>query len=523
MHKRRGKIWVGMAVACALACVPATAVASPTQFSIIQDDAVLLGESQHLPDAAMRDARDLGADTIRAMVVWSRVAPDPISRKAPAGFNPYDPEDPNYRWGQYDAMIERARRNGLKVILTISPTMPYWASDEPRRCPHFTGGRKSLPKACMWKPNIRQFQAFTAAVARRYGPESAEHGGNVAFYSVWNEPNLEHYLMPQLVRSKGTVYDFAARRYREMWMAGWRSVAQYDPERRDAVLFGETAAISSPIDTIYAALCLDERGKPFKGRLRALQGCKKPRRLPIGGIATHPYNSHAGGTVFTRSFSGDSLAPAYIGRLHHVMRIAEKARRIPRGRGIFITEFGFQSTPPERKFGLPLDRHAAALNEAERLFFADSRVRSFAQFELFDVPALSRERDDFDVYTTGLRFKDGNFKPAWNAWRIPITVTRLGKDLVELWGMARPASGPTMISVEAAVKGGDFFQVAAPTTNAAGYFRIRLKRRGALSLAYRLVWHNDIGERMESRVARPGPKIKYLGFAPKYAPARKKR
>jgi hypothetical protein len=512
MKARRGKIWAALAAVCTLACwLPAAAFSSPTQFSILQDDSVLLGESPHLPDAAMEEANELGVDTIRTFVTWNRVAPNPTARKMPGGFRPEDPESPGYRWGQYDALIDRARQHGMRVIITLTPGMPYWGSDQPRKCPHHIGGRKTLGKSCMWKPDVRQFGAFAAAVARRYGPSSSEHGGNVAYYAFWNEPNLEHYLYPQFQRSRGVRYDFAARRYRELWIAGWRSVALWDRARIGNVLFGDTAAISSPMDTLYAALCLDEHGKPFKGRLRALQGCKKPKRLQIGGVAVHPYNSHAAGTVFTRSFSGDSLAPAYLGRLHRLLRVAERTRRIPRGRGIFITEFGFQSAPPERKFGLSLNRHAGALNEAERLFFADSRVKSVSQFELYDVPAKTIERDDSDVYTTGLRFRDGAYKPAFNAWRLPLVVTKLGRDLVEVWGMARPANGSTTLSLEAAPRGSDLVQIAAPRTNTAGYFRIRIKRKNAERLSYRIVWRDPLGVRMESRVARAGARIRYLG------------
>jgi hypothetical protein len=490
--------------------LPAAASASPLQFSIVQDDATFLGETPHDPEMAVQEARALGADMIRIFITWNRVAPEPTSRRMPAGFRPYDPESPGYRWAPYDDIVERARRYGLRVMLSLAPAIPYWASDEPKRCPHHVGGYKSLGFYCHWKPNVKQFAAFAGAVARRYGPASASHGGAVDFYSMWNEPNLEHYLYPQLRRSRGMLYDFAARRYRELWMAGWRSVAQFDPLRRDRVLFGETAAISSPIDTLYGALCLDPNGKPFKGRVRRLQGCSKPRRLPIGGIGIHPYNSHAAGGVFTRSFTTDSLPLPYLNRLHKVMDVAVARRRIPRNRGIYVTEFGFQSTPPERTFGLSLSGQAQALNESERLFFADPRIASTAQFELIDVPTKDRERADADVYTTGLRFKDGNFKPSWQAWRMPLVVTRISKDEVEIWGQARPADGVTTVAIDGEVPGGTMEQVASATTNPAGYFRGFLKRKGAAQMGFRSLWRGPGGGRIESRVARPGKRIAYL-------------
>ena len=335
-------------ICLALACLslPAAAGASPRQLSILQDDAVLLGLTHHDPDGAMAETKALGVDMVRAFVSWRRVSPRPEERSVPEGFNVGDPQSGGYDWRIYDGFVERARRHGLRVFLTLSPAIPNWASEQPSRCPHWVGGYRNLGRSCMWRPDVRMFGQFARAAAQRYR-------GKVNLYSIWNEPNLEHYLYPQLRRTRYGVVDVAARRYRELWWEGWKSISAADPPLRKRVLFGETAAISSPTDTLFAALCLDETGRPFKGRLRALHGCTRPRKLPIGGVAHHPYNKDATGTVFSRSFTFDSLPVAYLGRLS-LLRRAERFGRIPRGRGIYLTEFGFQSNPPDRRDGLGL-------------------------------------------------------------------------------------------------------------------------------------------------------------------------
>lgn len=491
-----------------LALVPSTAGASADQFSILQDDAVLLSFTERDPDLAMAEAKGLGVDVVRTFVTWNAVVPKPHSREMPERFDPGDPDSPGYDWRYYDAFVDRARRHGLKVFLTLAPPIPYWASEEPERCPHFVGGYRNLGTSCHWKPQPRLFGQFASAVVQRYGSQSTgPYGGQVEFYSMYNEPNLEHYLYPQARISGSETVDVAAARYRRLWYEGWKAVARFDAPLSDKVLFGETSAISSPIDTLYAALCLDQDGRPFRGRLRTLQGCERPRKLPIGGFAVHPYNADASGTVFTRPHSEDSLPMAALHRLHRVGDRAARYGRIPRnGRGIYLTEFGFQTDPPDEERGLSPDRQAAAINEAERLFYADRRVKSFAQFELFDVP---EGRGSVDVYNTGLHFADGELKPSWRAFRMPLVVTRLSAGSVEVWGQVRPAVDRTEVTVAVARGRGGFAPLRRPRTNASGYFRVRVRTRNAARLRYQLRWRSPEGELHASRVAAAGKRIRY--------------
>ena len=486
--------------------LPSSAAASSRQFTILQDDANLLGLTKRDPDAAMAEAKRLGVDMVRAFVTWSFAAPSPASNTRPAGFDPGDHRS-GYDWRLYDAFVRRARRHGLKVFLTLAPPIPRWASEQPSVCPHFTGGYRNLGKSCHWKPSPRAFGQFAKAVAVRYR-RSGRFGG-VDLYSIYNEPNLEQYLYPQgrgPRAGRGPV-DLGARRYRSLWLEGWQSIATYDPSMRRKVLFGETSAISAPLDHLYAALCLNDRGRPFRGRLRRLQGCpRRPRRLPIGGFAIHPYAPGASGSVFTRAKTADSLTMAYLPRLHKLMRRAARARRIPPGRGIYVTEFGFQSRPPDFRRGLSPKAQARALNEAERLFAKDRRVRSFAQFELFDVP----EGDNSDVFNTGLRYRNGRRKPSWSAFRMPLTVSRLPRGAVEVWGQVRPARGTVRVTVTTVGRAGGPARIARPRTNSSGYFRLVVRRRGARRLRYQTRWRAPSGKLMASRVARAGPPIKYM-------------
>ena len=52
-----------------------------------QDDNLLLYSGPGTRDAALSDLASLGADTVRALVIWSRVAPSARSTHKPAGFD----------------------------------------------------------------------------------------------------------------------------------------------------------------------------------------------------------------------------------------------------------------------------------------------------------------------------------------------------------------------------------------------------------------------------------------------------
>jgi len=477
-----------LALAIALA-LPATAGASGRQLTIMQDDQVFTGWSRHDPARAMAEAKALGADAIRATLVWEYVSPRPRSGRKPEDFDVANPNSPRYLWGPYDRVVEEARRQGLKVLLNVTGAIPRWASREPRRC----RGR------CVWKPSPRVFGEFVKAVARRYR-------GRVWMYSIWNEPNLGSWLLPQTRYTRAGPVDVAGRTYRQLWMSGWRAIARHDPGRRRNVLFGETAAIAEPIPMLLAALCLDPFGRPFRGSLRRLQGCRRPRRLPIAGLAHHPYNKSATGSWRTRTRISTSLSLAYLWRARRLMRMAARRHRIPAGRGVWITEFGYQSRPPDRVHGLRLGRHARILNESERLFFADRHVRAVSQYELFD-PPLTRQ------YNTGLRFKSGRLKPAYGAFRLPLVVTRLSRNRVEVWGCLRPSRGRRRVEILARRRGGRSRVVASPLTNPAGYFRVSIRRRGASRLIWRAVRReaDAAGQDVSyhSRPATPGPRVHY--------------
>jgi hypothetical protein len=480
----------------AVLVLPQTAGAGSKQLSLLQDDAELFGDRGEDPVAAMREMRDLGVDVIRSNVLFYRVYTRPGERTKPAGFDTSNPNNSIYNWAPTDRIVNLARASGMKVLLTVTGPGPHWASEQPKRC-------KSVP--CTWKPRASEFGAFTAAVAKRYR-------GKVDWYSLYNEPNLKTWITPQTPqRTKYGSVDTAGIYYRQLWTAGNKSIAQFDPAHRGKVLFGEVAAIGEPIPTLYTALCLDPSGNAFRGRLRTLHKCpKRPAKLPIGGYAIHPYNQGGFGPPRRKTTSKTALPQQYLPRLHKLMNRAAGKKRTPGGRGIYITEFGYQTNPPDSSSTVTPGQHAQYINESDRLFFGDSRVKTVAQYQLVDV------RNEGE-YNSGLRFAGGAKKPAYDSYRMPIVITKKSSKAVEVYGQVRPARVSRTLfgtierpELQFARSGGSFSTVARPSLNSFGTFRINQRRSGAASGRWRIKWANPLtGTVSYSRVAKAAKKLAY--------------
>src|SRR3954451_24905479 len=182
---RRRRVRRIVAVAAALAALPtAPALASTNQQSIIEDEHQMLDLGPAVQARALDDAKNLGADIVRANVIWARIAPKPTSKKRPKHFNGSKPSEYSAaKWAPLDGLVAGAQARGLKVLLTPTGPVPAWAS----RCK----GSVKVRRTC--KPDPHEFGAFVRALGRRYK--------TVTMWSIRNEPNLKAWLSPQYTPS----------------------------------------------------------------------------------------------------------------------------------------------------------------------------------------------------------------------------------------------------------------------------------------------------------------------------------
>jgi hypothetical protein len=458
-------------LAAALFAVPA-AQASTSQESIIQDDAVFLNGH---PGQQLDQVKGLGATTIHSLVFWNHVAPKPNSTRRPSG----DLSNPNTyadsAWAPYDALLREAQARGFQVLLSPTGFAPKWAECR--------GGRNC-------KPNAKLYGQFVTAIARRYSGTFKDSSGNtlphVTRWSIWNEPDQQGWLNPQ---------PQAAKLYRDLVYAATAALKRTG-HGHDQVLLGETAPIgrgrsTDPTTFLLHLFCVDARGHRLHGKAARAQGCQHFKRFSgITGFAHHPYNLSATGPALRKPPGKGDITLTTMSRLTKVLRLGARGHAIRSGLPIYFTEYGIQTRPPNRRYGVPVSKQAMWLNQADWLTYKNRAVRSVSQYELFDGA-------DTSVFTTGLIFHSGQPKPSFDAYRLPVWASRKGSR-TSLWMWVRPAGGsPQAITIQHDT-GGGFNNVATVTTNSRGFASAS---ESGTSGRWRFLWTGPDGVSNSSRAA----------------------
>jgi hypothetical protein len=250
--------------------------------------------------------------------------------------------------------------------------------------------------------------------------------------------------------------------------------------------------VLGPRDFLQRWLCLDRDFRPTPDA----EGCRAFRGFDIAGYAHHPY-----GPTSRVAKHADIVSLLVIRRLGRYLDRAAAAGRLPARLPVYSTEFGLQSNPPDPTARLSLAEQASLLNEMEeRSYRVGSRLRSYAQYLLYDDPARegSTQEQIWSGFQTGLRFAGGEAKPAYHAYQFPIVVKRSGPDSVWVWGRVRPGSGVREVELQVR-RGGRFRPTGGRLkTDDAGYFEEIVVVRAPL----RFVAFDSDGRRLgTSRVA----------------------
>ena len=438
------------------------ASASRDQLMIFQDNG--LTSNPGTSGQAFSEIKALGADVVKINVVWRHVA------TSQSRTNPTSPGA--YNWHRLDSFVIKARRNGLRPFLSIMGPAPNYsvASLKGEDGSH--------------RPSSRMFEQFAYAVGRRY---SGNFAGlpRVDLYSLWNEPNLIRWIYPQ--RKRGV--PISPMIYRKLYERGRRGLITAG-HSASTILLGElfpstrSSRKIPPVEFMREMACLSKRFRAYRGRARRRRGCPvRPSRLVTSGVAVHPYlpgtfvGSRGQGYRGLRSApkGRDDVTIGYIRRLSRVMdRLASRGRLNRRGLPVWVTEYGFQTSPPDR-YATPIRRAAALMDESEFVAYRNRRVKSYHQYLLRDEPRRANSAQPFGGFQMGLRFSDGRKKPyVYRAFEMPFFV-RVRRGGVDLFGGVRAYPFGTA-QVYQKRRGGSYKLLAQVRLNRRGYFRIPFKR-----------------------------------------------
>jgi hypothetical protein len=390
------------------------AEASPYVQYGIQDDAWLLGGPGTF-DERLAQVKALGVDVVRINIRWDTVAAKKPTKKT-------NHLDPAYDWAAPDALLLGLRRHGIAPVVTLVGT-PRWAN----------GGR-----APNWAPRSGSALAnFAYATSKRYPW--------VRKWLIWNEPNKYWQLRPT-----------SARTYTKV-LLNPAYVSLKRANRRNQVGGGVTAPRGgrgsvSPVDWI--------RG------MRA-------SRARFDAYAHHPYpmsrreTPTRGGCRYCENITMADLERL----LSHVKRSWGTRKRI------WLTEYGYQTNPPDRSLGVSPALQARYLAEASLRAYRAPRVDMLIRFLVRDEAHVGR-------WQSGLFTIDNKPKLAAFAFPLPLAqVSRRGR-VATLWGQVRPGDGRQSYRVRYRRGGRWVWLGGMRRTSRRGYWSLRttLPRRTAVQV-----------------------------------------
>jgi hypothetical protein len=309
----------------------------------------------------------LGVPLVRFTLHWNEVA---LRRPA----DPASPRDRAYDWRRPDRILRGLRRFGLMPVLTLVGT-PAWANGG--RPPNFA------------PPRPRDFRSFARAAARRYPW--------VRYWLIWNEPNLRLWLRP----TKAAIY------VQHLLNPAYEAIHAVLPHAQ--VGGGETAPRGglggvAPVVWVHGMAAAHAK---------------------LDAYTHHPYPLSP---VETPSSHGCRNCPSIT--MATLPKLLILVRRYFGPKPVWLTEYGYQTNPPDTFFGVSLQRQATLLSLAAMRAWRLPRVTMLMQYLYRDEVAVSR-------FQSGLVFADNRWKPSLQGFKLPFAEMLRTGFRTTVWGQIR--------------------------------------------------------------------------------------
>ena len=308
-----------------------------------------------------------------------------VARRRPA--HPADPADPAYNWGLYDRTVNYAAQNGVKILFSIYGT-PSWANRG-----------KGPNVAPTYGIDLRN---FAYAAARRYSGTYPGSDGRILpavhDWLAWNEPNNPIFLTPQYKRVAGT----------------WVMESAFDYAKICNAIYGGIHATLVPAERV-ACGGTGPRGNNSPGSVRAsvspiafLRAVKQAGLQRFDAWAHNPYYGTPSEQPATKPVSVNGAPPTAV-ELGNISSLISVETSLYGWKPIWITEYGYQTNPPDRLFGVTLAKQAKYLTQAFGIARANPRIQMMLWFLLKDEPTIAG-------WQSGLITVAGKKKPAFAAY-----------------------------------------------------------------------------------------------------------
>jgi hypothetical protein len=380
--RRAVAVAAALAVAVAVVLAPTASASQSLRIGIFDDGVVLYGE----PDLVFPQLQKTRTQLLRVNLWWSGPGISVATRKPK---RPADPNDPSYNWDTYDRTVRFSIVNGIIPIFSIIGTPP-WANA--------AKGWNVAPT------NARDLQNFAAAAQKRYSGTFVNADGvvlpRVSLWMAWNEPNNPVFLKPQYRRTGKTWAIQSGRDYAKLCNAvvsGIKSV-----QRTSKVACGATGPRGNNNPN---------SSRPSVSPIPFLRAMKAGGAEGFDAYAQHPYYGSPAETPSTKPPPGLRGQPPTAVTLGNIdVLIGELDRLYGKKMRVWVTEYGYQTNPPDGIFGVPWSKQAAYLAQAVSIVRANPRIDMFLWFLLRDEQRLSG-------WQSGLMTYDGKRKPSFAAFQ----------------------------------------------------------------------------------------------------------
>lgn len=291
---------------------------------------------------------------------------------------PASPRSPSaYDWGASGELLDALHTQGLPAIVTLYGS-PRWANGG--------GPPAHLPTT--------GFGDFAYAAAREFPW--------VHMWTAWNEPNSRTFAVPV----SPSLY------VQHVLNPAFASLHQASGANRVA------GGVTSPRQTPSGL-----------SPLAFMQGMHAAH-AHLDAYAQNPYPVERGETPTNTSCTSCSYLT-----MAKLPTIRADVTRYFGAKPLWLTEYGYQTNPPDRLLGVSYALQAAYLGQAALRVWQQPGVTVLIHFLVRDEPSLGG-------WQSGLFTVGGTAKLSYHAFALPLAqVSRSGASAT-LWGQVRPGSGP---------------------------------------------------------------------------------